>query len=190
MSRSFGLKRDCGRRTVSTGESASERTCEVTLTPETSTDTPVRRHGSCGSLPGPGAGHPLQSSENAHIVGYYQVAGHRDRAEHRQSRDPLRPECLPYRLTVAVIMGAVSVSLSWYRGVSPPGVNDKTGVGSLQGRSSHRREGPTPTPHRAAPADRVCGHIDELLTSAGRYPRSWGCRPAGRAAADAGRLKG
>src|SRR6478736_5871256 len=39
----------------------------------------------------------------------------------------------------------------------------KTGVGSLQRRPSHRREGPTPMPHRVSPTDRICGHIDELF---------------------------
>src|ERR1700746_1135657 len=39
----------------------------------------------------------------------------------------------------------------------------KTGVGSLQRRPSHRREGPTPMPHRVSPTDRVRGHIDELF---------------------------
>src|SRR5690348_14376981 len=39
----------------------------------------------------------------------------------------------------------------------------KTGVGSLQRRPSHRREGPTPMPYRVSPTDRVRGHIDELF---------------------------
>src|SRR4029077_3598847 len=39
----------------------------------------------------------------------------------------------------------------------------KTGVGSLQRRPSHRREGPTPIPHRVSPTDRIRGHIDELF---------------------------
>src|ERR1700746_133864 len=39
----------------------------------------------------------------------------------------------------------------------------KTGVGSLQRRPSHRREGPTPMPHRVSPTDRIHGHIDELF---------------------------
>src|SRR6478736_9882770 len=39
----------------------------------------------------------------------------------------------------------------------------KTGVGSLQRRPSHRREGPTPMPHRVSPTDRIRGHIDELF---------------------------
>src|SRR4249919_3591932 len=39
----------------------------------------------------------------------------------------------------------------------------KTGVGSLQRPPSHRREGPTPMPHRVSPTDRIRGHIDELF---------------------------
>src|SRR5919108_442748 len=46
----------------------------------------------------------------------------------------------------------------------------KTGVGSLQRRPSHRREGPTPMPHRVSPTDRVRGHIDELFASGRPLP--------------------
>src|ERR1700745_1695005 len=41
----------------------------------------------------------------------------------------------------------------------------KTGVGFLQRRPSHRREGPTPMPDRVSPTERVRGHIDELFAS-------------------------
>src|SRR4249920_1423865 len=46
----------------------------------------------------------------------------------------------------------------------------KTGVGSLQRRPSHRREGPTPMPHRVSPTERVRGHIDELFASGRQLP--------------------
>src|SRR5438874_246750 len=46
----------------------------------------------------------------------------------------------------------------------------KTGVGSLQRRPSHRREGPTPMPHRVSPTERIRGHIDELFASGRQLP--------------------
>src|SRR5436853_140409 len=46
----------------------------------------------------------------------------------------------------------------------------KTGVGSLQRRPSHRREGPTPMPHRVSPTDRIRGHIDELFAQDKQLP--------------------
>src|SRR5919109_5643068 len=46
----------------------------------------------------------------------------------------------------------------------------KTGVGSLQRRPSHRREGPTPMPHRVSPTERVRGHIDELFSQDRQLP--------------------
>src|ERR1700745_1332438 len=46
----------------------------------------------------------------------------------------------------------------------------KTGVGSLQRRPSHRREGPTPMPHRVSPTERIHGHIDELFASGRQLP--------------------
>src|SRR2546429_1094785 len=46
----------------------------------------------------------------------------------------------------------------------------KTGVGSLQRRPSHRREGPTPMPHRVPPTERIRGHIDELFASGRQLP--------------------
>ena len=54
------LKHDCDRGTTNTGKVPTERTREVTLDSGVSTDTPVIRHGPGGSLPEPGAGHPLQ----------------------------------------------------------------------------------------------------------------------------------
>src|ERR1700748_2620453 len=46
----------------------------------------------------------------------------------------------------------------------------KTGVGSLQRPPSHRREGPTPMPHRVSPTDRIRGHIDELFAQDKQLP--------------------
>src|SRR6201987_1857630 len=46
----------------------------------------------------------------------------------------------------------------------------KTGVGSLQRRPSHRREGPTLMPHPESPTDRVRGDIDELFASGKPLP--------------------
>jgi len=74
-------KRDCSRRPTSTGESAGERTREVTLDPGASTDTPARRQGPGGSLPGPGAGHPLQPAGGDPEVGIWII--HQKALSHR-----------------------------------------------------------------------------------------------------------
>jgi hypothetical protein len=57
------LKRDCARRATSTGgKCLVNASREVTLDPGVSTGTPIRRQGPGGSLPGPGAGHPLHGA--------------------------------------------------------------------------------------------------------------------------------
>ena len=75
--RPSSIKRDCGRRATSTGETylVNGHAKSLRLTLAASADTPVRNQGPGGSLPGPDAGHPLHGAGGAGVEGQEDFQG-------------------------------------------------------------------------------------------------------------------
>ena len=90
-------KRDCARRTTSTGGNAPANVhAKSRLTLQTTADPPVRNQGSGRSLPGPDAGHPLQGSGRLATKGLHRGGQRQQRptASTGDRRQPITPRTI------------------------------------------------------------------------------------------------